>query len=348
MKISIKFAASKSYGYDIFIDELKEITLAGKAAVITNETVAPLHLKAFKKKIKAKELYEVVIKDGEKHKNMQTIEYILNKLFKFKLDRKSTLIALGGGVVGDMTGFAAAIYQRGIDFIQIPTTLLAQVDASVGGKTGVNTVFGKNLIGAFYQPKAVYCESEFLKTLPKREFNAGIAEIVKMAVMFNKEFYGWLEKSDLNNEANLKEAIAKSIKIKADIVAQDEKESGIRAVLNYGHTFAHAIEQKTHYHKFLHGEAVAIGIVMANELAVNLGLLQRDEAFKIEKILQKFSLPTRYKIINIDSFYEAFLLDKKSANSKITFILPHGIGNFTMRDDISEDIVKKILKIFKR
>ncbi|MDR2789905.1 MAG: 3-dehydroquinate synthase [Campylobacteraceae bacterium] len=346
MKIAIEFAASKSYGYDVFIDELQEIALKGKAAVITNETVAPLHLAAFKKKIKAKELYEVVVKDGEKYKNLQTIEYILNELFKFKLDRKSTLIAFGGGVVGDMTGFAAAIYQRGIDFIQAPTTLLAQVDASVGGKTGVNNDFGKNLIGAFYQPRAVYCESGFLKTLPEREFNAGVAEIIKMAVMFDKEFYEWLEKSDLGNEANLKKAIAKSIKIKADIVARDEKESGIRAVLNYGHTFAHVIEQKTAYSKYLHGEAVAIGMAMANELAVNIGLLQRDEARKIEKTLQKFSLPTRYKIADIDGFYKAFFLDKKSADSKITFILPCGTGNFAIKDDIKEDAVKKTLEVF--
>ncbi|MDR2099607.1 MAG: 3-dehydroquinate synthase [Campylobacteraceae bacterium] len=347
MRVSIEFAAAKSLSYDIFIDELEEIVVRGKAAVITNDKIAPLYLEAFKRKIKAKEIHEVIIKDGEKYKNLQTMEYILNELFKFKLDRKSTLIAFGGGVVGDMTGFAAAVYQRGIDFIQVPTTLLAQVDASVGGKTGVNNHFGKNLIGAFYQPRAVYCESGFLKTLPNREFAAGVAEIIKMALMFDKEFYEWLEKSDLNDETNLKEAIAKSIKIKADVVAQDEKESGIRAVLNYGHTFAHVIEQKTAYSQYLHGEAVAIGIVMANELAVNLGLLQRDEAQKIEKTLQRFSLPTRYQIIDINSFYETFFLDKKSADSKIMFILPCGIGNFAIRDDISEDIVKKTLEVFK-
>jgi 3-dehydroquinate synthase len=347
MKITIKFAASKSYGYDIFINELREIVLEGKAAIITNETIAPLHLETFKKKVKARELYEVVVKDGEKYKNLQTIEYILNELFKFKLDRKSTLIALGGGVVGDMTGFAAAIYQRGINFIQAPTTLLAQVDASVGGKTGVNNSYGKNLIGAFYQPRAVYCESLFLKTLPKREFSAGAAEIIKMAVMFDKDFFYWLENRDLSDDMNLKEAIAKSIKIKADVVAQDEKESGIRAVLNYGHTFAHVIEQKTCYCKYLHGEAVALGMVMADELAVNLGLLERDEAVKIEKILQNFSLPTRYKIDDIDSFYNSFFLDKKSSNSKITFILPNRIGNFAIRNDIEEEIVKNSLRVFK-
>ncbi|MDR2636061.1 MAG: 3-dehydroquinate synthase [Campylobacteraceae bacterium] len=346
MKIEIKFDAA--LGYDVFIDEIKEIKLAGKAAIITNETIAKLHLESIKKRVKAKELHEVIIKDGEKYKNLQTIEYILNELFKFKLDRKSTLIAFGGGVVGDMTGFAASIYQRGIDFIQVPTTLLAQVDASVGGKTGVNSDFGKNLIGTFHQPRAVYCENGFLKTLPKREFNAGVAEIIKMAVMFDKEFYYRLEDIDLNDETNLKDVIAKCVKIKADVVAKDEKESGIRAVLNYGHTFAHVIEQKTHYSEYLHGEAVAFGIVMANELAVNLGLLDKNEALRIEKTLQKFSLPTRYNIEDIDSFYDSFFLDKKSNNSKITFILPNKIGDFVIRDDVEEKIVKKSLGAFSR
>ncbi|MDR1285652.1 MAG: 3-dehydroquinate synthase [Campylobacteraceae bacterium] len=346
MRVDIRFAASKSSDYSVFIDELKEIKLDGKAAIITNETVAKIHLENIKNRVRAKELYEVIIKDGEEYKNLQTIEYILNELFKFKLDRKSTLIAFGGGVVGDMTGFAASIYQRGVDFIQVPTTLLAQVDASVGGKTGVNNNFGKNLIGSFYQPRAVYCENEFLKTLPKREFNAGVAEIIKMAVMFDKEFFYWLENANLSDDTNLKEAIRKSVKIKADVVAQDEKESGVRAVLNYGHTFAHVIEQKTNYREYLHGEAVAFGIVMANELAVNLGLLKRDEADKIEKTLQKFSLPTRYRIQNMDSFYDSFFLDKKSSNSKITFILPNHIGRFAIRDDIEKEIVKNSLKVF--
>jgi 3-dehydroquinate synthase len=223
---------------------------------------------------------------------------------------------------------------------------LAQVDASVGGKTGVNNDFGKNLIGSFYQPRAVYCESEFLKTLPKREFSAGVAEIIKMAVMFDKEFFCWLENTNLNDSANLKKAIAKSIQIKADVVAQDEKESGIRAVLNYGHTFAHVIEKETRYQKYLHGETVSFGIVMANELAFNFGYLEQSEVERIEKTLQKFLLPTRYKVKNIDSFYESFLLDKKSSNSKIAFILPNHIGNFIIRDDVEEEVVKKILKVF--
>ncbi|MDR2341856.1 MAG: 3-dehydroquinate synthase [Campylobacteraceae bacterium] len=346
MRIDICFSQSKSVDYAVFIDELQQLHLDGKAAIVTNDKVAPLHLEAFKSKVKAKELYEVIIKDGEEYKSLQTIEYILDELFKFKLDRKSTLIALGGGVVGDMTGFAAAIYQRGINFIQVPTTLLAQVDASVGGKTGINNSYGKNLIGAFYQPRAVYCESSFLKTLPKREFSAGVAEIIKMAVMFDKDFFHWLENSNLSDDTDLKEAITKSIKIKTDVVAQDEKESGIRAVLNYGHTFGHIIEKQTNYRKYLHGEAVSIGMVMANELAVKLGFLDHSEAVVIENALQKFSLPTRYKIDNIHDFYDSFFLDKKSSNSKIMFILPNGIGNFVIKDDIKEDIVKKSLEAF--
>ncbi|MDR3345823.1 MAG: 3-dehydroquinate synthase [Campylobacteraceae bacterium] len=346
MKVSIKFDAISSPGYEVFIDEMRELEFDTKVAIITNETIAKLHLEGFKKRVRAKELYEVIIKDGEQYKNLNTIEYILSELFKFKLDRKSLLIAFGGGVVGDMSGFAASIYQRGIDFVQVPTTLLAQVDASVGGKTGVNNSFGKNLIGSFHQPRAVYCESEFLKTLNAREFSAGVAEIIKIAVMFDKSFYSWLESAELSRAGDLREAILKSVRIKAKVVAQDEKEAGVRAVLNYGHTFAHIIENETNYSKYLHGEAVAFGMVMANELAVKLGLLSRAEADNIENTLKRFSLPTRYKIQDIERFYEAFFLDKKSSNSKITFILPHNIGGYAIKDDIDEKSIKEILRIF--
>ncbi|MDR1615084.1 MAG: 3-dehydroquinate synthase [Campylobacteraceae bacterium] len=348
MRIDIRFSPSGSENYTVFIDEFQELNFKGKAAVITNNRVAPLHLEAFKKKVRAKELHEIIVEDGEKYKNLATIEYILNELFKHRLDRKSTLIALGGGVIGDMTGFAASIYQRGIDFVQIPTTLLAQVDASVGGKTGVNNYFGKNQIGTFYQPKAVYCESAFLKTLPCREFNAGVAEIIKMAVMFDKEFYDWLSTTDLNTQTDIQKAVKKSVEIKAKIVAQDEKENGIRAVLNYGHTFAHVIENQSGYGTYLHGEAVAIGIVLANELSVRLGLLSSEEADNIKKTLAKFSLPVDYHIQNIDSFYDAFFLDKKSGDSKIKFILADKIGCFTIKNDISEQMVKDTLKAFGR
>ena len=330
--------------YKVIIDDLNVHSFDTKVAIVTNTTVANLHLKTLLDKITAKKLHVIIIPDGEEYKNLKTIEYILDKMFEYKLDRKSILIAFGGGVVGDMTGFAASIYQRGIDFMQIPTTLLSQVDASVGGKTGINNKFGKNLLGAFHQPISVCIDTQFLKTLPKREFGAGFAEIVKMAVTFDKEFFEFLENADLSNDDILKKTIAKCVKLKAEIVSKDEKETGIRAALNYGHTFGHVIENETDYSEFLHGEAVAMGIVMANELACELGFMTKEEASRVIKLLEKYDLPTKYKIKNIDDFYEHFFLDKKSANNKIKFILPKHIGNHLITSDISERIVKKVLK----
>ena len=338
MKIDIDIDEKKKK-YTVFINELKSLNFDSKVAIITNPKVSGLHLKTLLERIVAKELYIVTVPDGEEHKNLQTINFILDRLYEHQLDRKSTLIAFGGGVVGDMTGFAASIFLRGIDFVQIPTTLLSQVDASVGGKTGVNNHFGKNLIGAFYQPKAVYCETEFLKTLQDREFSAGVAEIVKMAVTFDREFFEWLEKNSLKDEANIQKAIKKCIEIKARVVSLDEKESGIRAVLNYGHTFAHVIENETNYKRYLHGEAVAIGMVMANTLALSLDLLDENEAKRIEELLESYSLPTSYKIDNITNFYEAFFHDKKSMNKKLKFILPKHLGSYEIRDDIKKEVI---------
>jgi 3-dehydroquinate synthase len=273
-------------------------------------------------------------------------EMALDNLFNHKLDRKSMLIALGGGVIGDMTGFIASLYQRGIDFIQIPTTLLAQVDSSVGGKTGVNNKFGKNLIGAFHQPKTVYIDPHFLSTLPKREFSAGVAEIIKMAVMFDREFFEWLESNTLDNEESIKHAIRRSVELKAQIVIADEKEKGERAKLNYGHTFCHVIENETNYSTYLHGEAVAIGIVMANMLAQKLGLFTAEESARVQNLLKKYDLPLEYSIDSIDSFYDKFFLDKKAMDSKLKFILPNSIGGSLIKDDISEDTLKDILREF--
>ena len=305
-----------------------------------------MHLKTLLSYIEAKELYIITIPDGEEYKTLDTISFILDRLNEHQLDRKSLLIAFGGGVIGDMTGFAASLHLRGIEFIQIPTTLLAQVDASVGGKTGVNNRFGKNLIGAFYQPKAVYCETRFLKTLPKREFGAGVAEIVKMAVTFDKEFFNWLENHPLSNEKYLETAIQKCIEIKAEVVSKDEKEAGIRAVLNYGHTFAHVIENETNYKKYLHGEAVSMGMVMANTLALKLGLLDKKELERIKKLLLSYGLPVSYDIKDVESFYKSFFHDKKSFNHKIKFILPNHIGNYKMVDNLDKDTIISALKEF--
>ena len=348
MIVPISLDNSKKVEYNIYIEPLKEIKLDTKVAIITNPTVAKYHLQRALEVIKAPVVEVIEVPDGEEYKNIDTVLSVLDKLFEAKFDRKSTLIALGGGVIGDMTGFTASLYQRGISFIQMPTTLLSQVDASVGGKTGVNNKFGKNLIGSFYQPKAVYIDPAFLDTLPPREFSAGVAEAIKMAVMFDKEFFDFFKSADLSNKDSVIEVIAKSVALKANVVNQDEKENGIRAVLNYGHTFGHVIENLTNYTKYLHGEAVGIGMVMANELAIELGLLSKDEAKEIKELLEKNNIPTNFEIEDVEEFYEHFFLDKKSANNKLAFILPNGsIGSNIIKRDIPKDKIINVLKRFE-
>lgn len=346
MQVHISLKKVVDNSYDIVIDTLKELHFDTKVAVVTNETVSKLHLDYLLTKISAKELIVITLKDGEEYKNQESIDTILNSLFEHRFNRKSLIIAFGGGVIGDMSGYAASIYQRGIDFIQIPTTLLSQVDASVGGKTGINNRYGKNLVGAFHQPKAVYIDPYFLTTLPKREFGAGVAEIVKMAVTFNKDFFEFLEKNDLNNAKNLQEAIRYSVQTKADVVSQDEKEEGLRAALNYGHTFGHVIENETEYKTYLHGEAVAIGICMANEMAYKMNLLTKKEQERVEELLKKYNLPTTYKIKDVKKFYDAFFLDKKSKDSSITFILPVGIGDVLISDKVDMGTIMCVLNKF--
>jgi len=346
MIVPIHLENSLAVKYDVVIDALPEMTFNRKVAIVTNTTVSALHLETLKLKIKADELFVVTIADGEEYKTLETVESILNELFEHKLDRKSLLIALGGGVIGDMTGFTASLYQRGIGFVQVPTTLLSQVDASVGGKTGVNNKYGKNLIGAFYQPEAVYIDTQFLKTLPEREFSAGIAEIIKMAVMFDREYFDYLNKADFSNKEDLEKAIQRSVELKAEVVNLDEKESGIRAVLNYGHTFGHVVENETNYKTYLHGEAVAIGIMMINALAVELALMSQAEMDLVTAFLVKHNLPITYAIKDVDSFYDKLFLDKKAANNKLKFILPQGIGGHLIRDDIEESVIKKVLEQF--
>ena len=329
--------------YNIYIDQLQNVEFNTKVVVVTNPTVSGYHLEYLLSKINSKQISVVTVPDGEEYKNMDTLEMILDHCFEHKLDRKSLLIAFGGGVIGDMTGFAASIYQRGIGFIQVPTTLLSQVDASVGGKTGVNNKYGKNLVGAFWQPNAVYIDPYFLTTLPKREFGAGVAEIIKMAVTFNKDFFQWLENNRLDNEENVKLAIQKSVQTKAWVVSQDEREQGLRAALNYGHTFGHVIENETAYKTYLHGEAVSIGMCMANDLAVRIGLMSQEEANRIKALLESYDIPTTYTINDVESFYEHFFLDKKSLDDKIKFILPLGIGDCKITDMVSKDDVVNIL-----
>jgi len=346
MQVNISLKKVVDNSYNINIGEIPSIHFDTKVAIITNPKVAGLHLSHLLSKISAKELYIITIPDGEEYKNQDSIDTILESLFNHRFNRKSMLIAFGGGVIGDMSGFVASIYQRGIDFIQIPTTLLSQVDASVGGKTGMNNKYGKNLIGAFHQPNAVYIDSTFLKTLPKREFGAGVAEIVKMAVTFNKEFFEFLESADLNDESVLQESIKQAVQTKADVVAKDEKEHGLRAALNYGHTFAHVIENETKYRKYLHGEAVAIGMVMANEVALRMGLMSQYEVLRVKNLLKKYNLPTEYKVENPNSFYDTFFLDKKSSDESITFILASGLGGVKIIDSCDKELILSVLNDF--
>jgi 3-dehydroquinate synthase len=293
--------------YEISIDKLPKLSFNKKVAIITNPTVSGYHLRYLLNNIQAKELKIITLPDGEEYKNLENIEFALDRLFDAKYDRNSLIIAFGGGVIGDMSGFIASIFLRGIDFIQIPTTLLSMVDSSVGGKTGVNNKYGKNLIGAFYQPEAVYIDTHFLSTLPKREFSAGMAEVIKMAVMFDEKFFKDLEE----NNIKIEEIIYKAIELKAWVVSEDEKEKGIRSVLNYGHTFAHVIENITNYKKYLHGEAVAIGMVMANRLAIKLGYFSEEENKRVINLLKRYSLPTYFKIKNEEEFYEHFFQTKR-------------------------------------
>jgi len=329
--------------YNVYIEELETLKIEGKVAIITNPTVSGFHLNYLLSKLKCDELYIVTLPDGEEYKNMDSLMYGMDRLFDAKLDRNSTLIAFGGGVIGDMTGFMASIFLRGIKFIQIPTTLLSMVDSSVGGKTGINNKYGKNLIGAFYQPEAVYIDTNFLSTLPKREFSAGMAEVIKMAIMFDAVFFENLK----DNKDSVEDIIRQSIEIKSDVVNQDEKEKGIRSVLNYGHTFGHVIENLTNYSLYLHGEAVAIGMVMANRLAVKLGLLSESEEREIKECLENYDLPTSFKIKDEEEFYEHFFADKKTMNNSIKFVLPKGIGNYKIKKDIDKEIILEVLREFK-
>ena len=347
MQVNIPLKQVIDNSYDITIDTIKPMHFDTKVAIITNPKVGGLHLGYLLSKVTAKELYIITVPDGEEYKNQESVNLILESLFNHKFNRKSMLIAFGGGVIGDMTGYVASIYQRGISFTQVPTTLLSQVDASVGGKTGMNNSYGKNLIGAFHQPKAVLIDPHFLTTLPAREFGAGVAEIVKMAITFNKKFFEFLESANLKDPEVLQEAIKLAVQTKADVVAQDEKEHGIRAALNYGHTFGHVIENETKYKRYLHGEAVSIGMVMANETAVAMNLMSKDEASRIKTFLEKYELPTSYAITDSDSFYETFFLDKKSSDASITFIIPVGIGGVKITDECDKELVLSVLNSFK-
>ncbi|TLD83745.1 3-dehydroquinate synthase [Helicobacter trogontum] len=330
--------------YSVTIGKITSLKFEDKdVLLVTSKNLEHLYLEYMLSIIKAKSVNVCVVDDGEMHKNMQTIDEILESAFKHKLHRNALMIALGGGVITDMVGFASGIFQRGIDFISIPTTLLAMVDASVGGKCGVNNKYGKNLIGLFHQPKQVFVAPMFLRTLPERELLAGVAEIIKIFACFE---YSLLQNF---NMLDIEFYIQKSIELKAQVVEKDEKERhGLRALLNYGHTFGHAIELEGGYSEFLHGEAVSMGIVMANRLSVKLGILSSDIDMFICALLKRIGLPTHYKIKDIDSFYNAFFYDKKSLDSKLHFILLESkeVIKATVHNNIDKQIIYEVLHEF--
>jgi len=303
-----------------------------RVAVVTNTTVGPLYLDQLTKSLEAagKRVTSIVLPDGEEEKNWANLMLIFDALLREQCDRKTTLIALGGGVIGDMTGFAAASYMRGVPFIQVPTTLLAQVDSSVGGKTGINHPLGKNMIGAFYQPQAVIADTATLSTLPARELSAGLAEVIKHGAIIDAAFFAWIEANIVKLVANdaiaIAYAIRRSCEIKADVVRQDEREGGLRAILNFGHTFAHAIESGLGYGKWLHGEAVGCGMVMAADLSHRLGYIDAASKARLTSLVQAAGLPVAAPDLGSARWLELMQVDKKNEGGQIKFILIKPLG----------------------
>nr|WP_314628082.1 bifunctional shikimate kinase/3-dehydroquinate synthase AroKB [uncultured Noviherbaspirillum sp.] len=303
-----------------------------RAAIVTNTVVAPLYLDQVAQSLRAagKRVTEIVLPDGEEEKTWENLQRIFDALLREQCDRKTTIVALGGGVVGDMAGFAAASYMRGVPFVQVPTTLLAQVDSSVGGKTGINHPLGKNMIGAFYQPKAVIADTATLQTLPQRELSAGLAEVIKHGAIIDAPFFDWIESNIARLMARDPEALAYAIKrsceIKADVVRQDEREGGLRAILNFGHTFGHAIESGMGYGQWLHGEAVGCGMVMAADLSQRLGYIDAAARDRVAALVQAAGLPHRAPDLGAARWLELMQVDKKNEGGQIRFILLKPLG----------------------
>lgn len=322
--------------------------LSKRVVIVTNTTIAPLFLEPLEKALGERHLASIEIDDGEQFKTLETYEKVMSRLLQLHAARDTTLIALGGGVVGDLTGFVAATFQRGVPFIQIPTTLLSQVDSSVGGKTAVNHPLGKNMIGAFYQPKVVLIDTDSLKTLPKREFSAGMAEVIKYGIIYDATFFQWLEDNQAaliaQDREALKYAIQRCCEIKAEVVEKDERESGIRALLNLGHTFGHAIEAEQGYGNWLHGEAVAAGIILACDTAMRELDFSASEFRRVEALLKAFDLPVAGPAsMTTGDYVKHMRHDKKVIDSRIRFILPTAIGHAIVTDDVTDTTLEAVL-----
>lgn len=346
--------------YNIWIDSgnlkdigkaLEKFEFSPRVALVSNPTVYGLYGPPISATLKNAgfDVAEIIIPDGEEYKNMTWFQKIHDEMLKARLDRHSALLALGGGVIGDITGFAASTYMRGIDFVQIPTTLLAQVDSSVGGKTGVNHALGKNMIGTFWQPRIVWIDINSLGTLPKREFISGMAEVIKYGVIWDEGFFDFLEKNvekllKLDKES-LEFVISRSCEIKAEVVSKDEREGGLRAILNYGHTVGHAIETVTNYKTFLHGEAVAIGMCLEARLSESLGMIGKEEVARIEALIKSYGLPADPPANSgLDGILSAMALDKKVISGELKFILPEKIGTVRMQKGIPESSIRDLFK----
>ncbi len=345
-----------SRSYPIYIGQallgqaalIKKHIKGRQVLVVTNKTVAPLYLKKTLAVLADFQTDKIILPDGEKYKNLKVLNKIFDTLLQHHFDRQTTLVALGGGVIGDMTGFAAACYQRGIPFIQIPTTLLAQVDSSVGGKTGVNHKLGKNMIGAFHQPQSVLIDTNTLQTLDNRQFSAGLAEVIKYGLINDIEFFEWLEKNVealLARDAQaLSFAIARSCQDKATLVAEDERESGRRALLNFGHTFGHTIETGLGYGKYLHGEAVAIGMCLAAQFSARLGWISETDVSRMTALINKMALPTRFpKRFTVKKMLALMQVDKKVRDGKIRLILLQSLGKAIITDQYEPQLLEQTL-----
>ena len=349
MQVNIPLRQLVDNSYDIPLDPLPKLHFETKVAIVTNTTVSKLHLEYLLSKVSAKELHVVTLRDGEEYKNQESIDEILESLFEDRFNRKSMLIAFGGGVIGDMTGFASSIYQRGIDFIQIPTTLLSQVDASVGGKTGMNNKYGKNLVGAFHQPRAVFADPCLLMTLPEKEYISALSEVIKYGIIMDRGFFCFLEKNIKSIKSRemkvMEEVVKKCLQLKAEVVMKDELESGLRAILNLGHTFGHAYEALSEYKGLSHGYAVGNGIIIAARISTLKGLLSKQNLLRIENVFYDLGFSSVFPPKDFKRFFAIMSNDKKSLKGKNRFILPDGIGKTVITEDVSAKEIKQIFRL---
>jgi len=329
-------------------DDLAKAIPARDVLLVSNTTVSPLYSARLTAALAPRRVVEVTLPDGEVHKTLANVSRMLDVLITNRFARDACVVALGGGVVGDMAGFAAACYQRGISFVQVPTTLLSQVDSSVGGKTGVNHPGGKNLIGAFHQPAAVFADTNTLNTLPDRELRAGLAEVIKYGLIVDAPFFDWLEahasKLLARDSVALTHAIKRSCEIKAEIVARDEREQGDRALLNLGHTFGHAIESATNYTSWLHGEAVGAGMLLAADMSERLGWVTARDVERVERVLKLFGLPVDVRSLPAETLAEKMKIDKKVAAGRIRLVLLKAIGKSVVTGDYADTALRETLR----